>query len=58
MHANFKLGLGNAERVSGWSDDYRTQKVSYYVHIQKMRAKKKVVLAVELSIYSQLLLYL
>ena len=31
------------------SDDNRTQKFSYYLHIQKMRSKNKVALAMELD---------
>ena len=37
--------------LSGRFDDNRTQEFSNYVHIQKMRSKNKVALAVELSIY-------
>ena len=49
-HANHKLEFDDAGRYSGRSDDNRTQKFSYYLHIYKMRAKNKVALAVELSI--------
>ena len=49
-NANCKLEFDDAERLSGRSDDNRTQKFSNYVHISKMRSKNKVALAVELSI--------
>ena len=48
-YAHYKLKFDDAERLSGRSDDNRTQKFSNYVHITKMR-KIKVGLAVELSI--------
>ena len=49
MHI-YKLEFDDAEKKSGRSDDNRTQKFSYYLHILKMRSKNKVALAVELSI--------
>ena len=49
-HAHYKLEFDDAEMRSGRSDDNRTQKFSYYLHILKMRSKNKVALAVELSI--------
>ena len=49
-HAHYKLEFDVAERLSGRSDDNRTQKFAKYVHIYKMRSKSKVALAVELSI--------
>ena len=49
-HAHYKLEFDDAKRLSGRSDDNRTQKFSNYVHIKKMRTKNKVALAVELSI--------
>ena len=32
-HAHYKLEFDDAERLSGHSDDNRTQKFLYYVHI-------------------------
>ena len=49
-HAHYKLEIDDAERLSGRSGDKSSQKFSSYVHIQKMRLKNKVALAVELSI--------
>ena len=49
-HAHYKLEFDDVERKSGRSDDNRTRKFSYYLHILKMRSKNKVALAVELSI--------
>ena len=51
-HAHYKLEFDDAERQSGRSDDNRTQKFSYYLHIKKKRSKNKVALAVEISILS------
>ena len=51
IFAHYKLEFADAKRKSGRSDDNRTQKFSYYLHILKMRSKNKVALAVELSIY-------
>ena len=45
-----KIEFDDAERLSGRSDDNRTQKFSNYVPIQKIRSKNKVAFAVELSI--------
>ena len=47
-HAYYKHEFDDAERLSGCSDDNRTQKLSNYV---QMRSKNKVALAVELSIH-------
>ena len=49
-HAHYKLEFGDAERQSGCNDDSRKHKFTYCLHIQKMRSKNKVALAVELSI--------
>ena len=50
-HAHYKLGFDSAEMYSGRSNDNRTQRVSDYLHILKIRSKNKVAFAVELSIY-------
>ena len=50
-HAHYKLEFDVTERKSSPSDDNRTQKFSYSLHILKIRSKNKVALAVELSIF-------
>ena len=50
-NAHYKLKFNNRERLSGRSDDSFVQTFSY-LHILKMRSKKKVALVVELSICS------
>ena len=50
VHAHYNLEFDDAESLSGRSDDNHTPTFSNYVQIEKMKAKNKVALAVELSI--------